>query len=174
MSWKYLALFAIVRLYTSSATASPADPSKAPPTTLCSGLLAASPTSIRRNGPEQPHGLAAVGHSRECSLASFHSHRLEKAVNALGWRESNPDAYQLIYAILFRNIVLFDFQRPSHLPHSTATRFALNALVFLLAARATVVASFLGFFRVAGLIVLAVLTRSIWTGLIAAYAGMNC
>ena len=41
-------------------------------------------------------------------------------------------------------------------------------------ARSLMVASFLGFFGVAGLIALAVLTRSLWTALIAAYAGMNC
>ena len=41
-------------------------------------------------------------------------------------------------------------------------------------ARSLLVASSLGFFGVAGLIALALWTQSIWTGLIAAYAGMNC
>jgi hypothetical protein len=36
------------------------------------------------------------------------------------------------------------------------------------------VASVFGFFGVAGLVLLAVLSQSFWTGLIAAYAGINC
>jgi Zn-dependent protease len=41
-------------------------------------------------------------------------------------------------------------------------------------ARSLMIASVLGFFGVAGLIGLAIISKSVWTGLIAIYAGMNC
>jgi Zn-dependent protease len=93
---------------------------------------------------------------------------------SLQWRYSMPDVYRLILAILFTDIVLLVFNILPIYPLDGG-QILRSLLWFPLGrARSLMVASFLGFFGVAGLIALAVLTHSIWTGLIAAYAGMNC
>ena len=93
---------------------------------------------------------------------------------SLQWRYSMPDVYRLLLAILFTDVVLFAFNILPIYPLDGGQ--ILRALLWfpLGRARSLMVASFLGFFGVAGLIALAVLTRSLWTALIAAYAGMNC
>lgn len=91
-----------------------------------------------------------------------------------GWRASNPDAYQLIYAILFTDIVLLLFNILPIYPLDGGQ--ILRSLLWypLGRARSLLVAASLGFLGVAGLLALALWTQSVWTGLIAAYAGMNC
>ena len=85
-----------------------------------------------------------------------------------------PDVYHLIVAILFTDIVLLVFNILPIYPLDGG-QILRSLLWFPLGrARSLLVASFLGFFGVAGLIALALWTQSIWTGLIAAYAGMNC
>ncbi|MGA9584242.1 MAG: site-2 protease family protein [Terracidiphilus sp.] len=93
---------------------------------------------------------------------------------SMQWRFSMPDAYRLIVAILFTDIVLLLFNILPIYPLDGG-QILRSLLWFPLGrARSLMVAAFLGFFGVAGLVALAFLTRSVWTALIAAYAGMNC
>jgi Zn-dependent protease len=93
---------------------------------------------------------------------------------SLQWQYSMPDVYHLIVAILFTDIVLLVFNILPIYPLDGG-QILRSLLWFPLGrARSLLVASSLGFFGVAGLIALALWTQSIWTGLIAAYAGMNC
>jgi Zn-dependent protease len=93
---------------------------------------------------------------------------------SLQWQYSMPDVYRLIVAILFTDIVLLVFNILPIYPLDGG-QILRSLLWFPLGrARSLLIASFLGFFGVAGLIALALWTQSIWTGLIAAYAGMNC
>ena len=90
------------------------------------------------------------------------------------WRYSMPDEYRLVGAILTTNIVLLLFNILPIYPLDGG-QILRSLLWFPLGrARSLMVASVLGFFGVAGLLLLAVWMQSLWTGLIAAYAGMNC
>lgn len=90
------------------------------------------------------------------------------------WRYSNPNEYRLLGAILTTDIVLLVFNILPIYPLDGG-QILRSLLWFPLGrARSLMVASVLGFFGVAGLLLLAVWTQSVWTGLIAAYAGMNC
>jgi Zn-dependent protease len=97
-----------------------------------------------------------------------------RTARSLQWQYSNPDVYRLIVAVLITDIVLLVFNILPIYPLDGGQ--ILRSLLWypLGRARSLLVASFLGFFGVAGLLALALWEQSIWTGLIAAYAGMNC
>jgi len=93
---------------------------------------------------------------------------------SLHWGSSNPDGYQLLRAVLGWDIVLLVFNILPIYPLDGG-QILRSLLWFPLGrARSLLIASVLGFVGVAGLIVLAFLEQSVWTGLIAAYAGLNC
>ena len=96
------------------------------------------------------------------------------AAGALQWRYSMPDVYQLIRAVTGIDIGLLVFNILPIYPLDGGQ--ILRSLLWypLGRARSLMVASVLGFVGVAGFVVLAVWMQSIWTGLIAAYAGLNC
>jgi Zn-dependent protease len=90
------------------------------------------------------------------------------------WQYERHDVYALIGAIFWTNLLLLLFNILPIYPLDGG-QILRSLLWFPLGrARSLMVASIIGFFGVAGLVVLAVRMQSIWTGLIAAYAGMNC
>lgn len=93
---------------------------------------------------------------------------------AAHWDVLMPDVYQLLSSILWINGVLLVFNILPIYPLDGG-QILRSLLWFPLGrARSLMIASVLGFFGVAGLVLLAVAKESIWTGLIAAYAGLNC
>ena len=92
----------------------------------------------------------------------------------LQWQENMPNAFLLVQAVFWTNLVLLIFNILPIYPLDGG-QILRSLLWFPLGrARSLMVASVLGFFGVAGLLLLAVWMQSIWTGLIAAYAGINC
>jgi len=90
------------------------------------------------------------------------------------WQASMPDAYNFVWMLFNINLVLLLFNILPIYPLDGGQ--ILRSLLWFPfgRARSLMIASILGFFGVAGLILLALARQSVWTGLIAAYAGMNC
>lgn len=90
------------------------------------------------------------------------------------WQYSMPDVYHFSSAVLWTDIVLLVFNILPIYPLDGGQ--ILRSLLWFVLGRASslMVASVLGFFGVAGLVLLAIFEQSVWTFLIAAYAGMNC
>ncbi|HKD61374.1 MAG TPA: site-2 protease family protein [Terracidiphilus sp.] len=90
------------------------------------------------------------------------------------WRYTMPNEYRFLGAILTTDIVLLVFNILPIYPLDGG-QILRSLLWFPLGrARSLMVASVLGFLGVAGLVLLALWLQSFWTGLIAAYAGINC
>lgn len=96
------------------------------------------------------------------------------AANSMGWQESTPNAYLLLIAIAKIDIGLLIFNILPIYPLDGG-QILCSLLWFPLGrARSLMISSVLGLVGVAGFVFLALWMRSIWTGLIAAYAGLNC
>jgi Zn-dependent protease len=94
--------------------------------------------------------------------------------HSMGWRASMPDLYMLLRALLYIDAVLFIFNMLPVYPLDGG-QILRSLLWFPLGrARSLLVATVLGFVGVAGFIVLAFFTHSLWTGAIAVFMLMNC
>jgi Zn-dependent protease len=96
------------------------------------------------------------------------------AARSAGWNAAMPNAYGLLRALSFINIGLLFFNLLPIYPLDGG-QILRSLLWFVLGrARSLMVTTVFGFIGVAGLFALAVYGQSIWMGLIAAFALMNC
>ena len=91
-----------------------------------------------------------------------------------GWELTNPNFYKFLNAINFTNLVILIFNLLPIYPLDGGQIF--QSLLWFVVGRANslMVASALGFLGVAGMVLAAVVFQSIWLGILAAFAGMNC
>ena len=92
----------------------------------------------------------------------------------LHWYDSNPNAYELIHNIWIINLALLIFNLMPVYPLDGGQ--ILRSLLWFPFGRANslMAASIIGFIGVAALIIMAILARSIWLGIMAAFILMNC
>jgi len=93
---------------------------------------------------------------------------------ASGWMETMPNAYILLRAILFMNAALLIFNILPIYPLDGGQ--ILRALLWFVMgrARSLMTAAVIGFIGVAGLIVVAVRSGSLWFGVLSVFILMNC
>lgn len=92
----------------------------------------------------------------------------------LGWAESMPDAYALVRAILTIDVLLLVFNLLPIYPLDGGQILRSLLWFFLGRARSLMVATILGFVGVAGFILLAVWSQSVWYGALSVFMLMNC
>jgi Zn-dependent protease len=91
-----------------------------------------------------------------------------------GWAHTSPDAYHLIYAVLWIDVGLLIFNILPVYPLDGG-QILRSVLWFVLGrARSLMVATILGIIGVVGLIGLALFSRDAWLGAIALFMLMNC
>lgn len=91
-----------------------------------------------------------------------------------GWIEAAPNVYIWVQSVWYINIVLLIFNLMPVYPLDGG-QILRSLLWFVLGrARSLLVATIIGLIGVGGLIILAVLGRSIWLGILAAFILMNC
>jgi Zn-dependent protease len=92
----------------------------------------------------------------------------------LGWQETFPDADKYLQSVWLINLVLLIFNMMPVYPLDGGQ--ILRSLLWFVFGRANslLAASIIGFIGVAGLILVAVLGKSFWLGIMAAFILMNC
>lgn len=91
-----------------------------------------------------------------------------------GWVGEHPDLYQFLLTVLTMNFVILFFNLLPIYPLDGGQIF--RSLLWFVVGRANslMVAAALGFLGVAGLVLFAFLSQSVWLGILAAFAGLNC
>ena len=92
----------------------------------------------------------------------------------LGWNDANPNANDFLHNLWWINTGLLIFNLMPVYPLDGGQ--ILRSLLWFILGRANslLTASIIGFIGVAGLILLAVLAKSVWLGIMAAFILMNC
>ncbi len=99
---------------------------------------------------------------------------LLKLAKPLGWGEAMPNAVEFLRALWIINFGLLIFNLLPIYPLDGG-QILRSLLWFVLGrARSLMVASIVGFVGVAGLILVALWTRSVWFGILSAFILMNC
>lgn len=93
---------------------------------------------------------------------------------SLGWQESMPDLYMFVRMVLIIDVGLLVFNMLPVYPLDGGQILRSLLWYALGRARSLMVATVLGFVGIAGLIALAVWTRSFWTVAISIFLLMNC
>jgi Zn-dependent protease len=90
------------------------------------------------------------------------------------WALTMPNSFQLLHAVLFMNVALLIFNILPIYPLDGGQ--ILRALLWFVMgrARSLMVATLIGFVGVAGLIVVAVRSASLWLGVLAGFILLNC
>src|ERR1039457_5511374 len=93
---------------------------------------------------------------------------------SMAWPEALPDLYKLLFAIWSINLVLLIFNLLPIYPLDGG-QILQSLLWFVLGrARSLTVATVIGFVGVAGVVLLAVMSQSLWFGVIAGFILLNC
>lgn len=95
-------------------------------------------------------------------------------IRTLGWAESMPDAYALAKSILMIDVLLLVFNILPIYPLDGGQILRSILWFFLGRARSLMVATIVGFVGVAGFILLAIWSGSIWYGALSVFMLMNC
>jgi Zn-dependent protease len=92
----------------------------------------------------------------------------------LGWYAAVPNLHPLLLAICWVNLGLLIFNMPPIYPLDGGQ--VLRSLLWLVLgrARSLMVATFIGFAGVTGLVALAIWIHSVWFGILSAFILMNC
>ena len=93
---------------------------------------------------------------------------------SLGWRSTMPDAYEFLVSVLWINGILLAFNMLPVYPLDGGQ--ILRSLLWYVMGRgrSLMVATVVGFVGIAGLVVAAVWSRSLWTGAVCVFLLMNC
>lgn len=96
------------------------------------------------------------------------------AAKNLGWAHTRPDAYELVFMVLFIDASLLAFNLLPVYPLDGGQILRSLLWFFLGRGRSLATATVIGFVGAAGFVLLALWWRSIWLVVIAGYMLMNC